>query len=58
VRLNPRHAEAQLDLGNVLLAMGHVTSAIACYEAALRLRPDFAEALDNLAYARQLPPSP
>jgi cytochrome c-type biogenesis protein CcmH/NrfG len=42
----------------VLLAMGHVTSAIACYEAALRLRPDFAEALDNLAYARQLPPSP
>jgi protein O-mannosyl-transferase len=53
VRLNPGHAEAQLDLGNVLLSLGRPAGAAARYEAALRLRPDFSQARNNLDLAKR-----
>jgi tetratricopeptide (TPR) repeat protein len=34
-------------LGEVLARRGQAAEAAACFETALRLRPDFADALDN-----------
>jgi tetratricopeptide (TPR) repeat protein len=43
-----RSAEAHYDLGNLLLHEGKKTEAIAQYEQALRLRPEYAEAHNSL----------
>jgi tetratricopeptide (TPR) repeat protein len=48
----PNNERALVSLGNAWLEMpGHLNDAIAQYEAALRLKPDLAEAHNNLGYA-------
>lgn len=47
----PDFVEAQLSLGNALMAQGKIDAAIACYGQALRVRPDFEMALNNLRIA-------
>ena len=44
-------AEAHYNLGSVLSVQGKVPEAIAHYEQALRLNPDYAEAHNNLGSA-------
>ena len=44
-------AEAYRDIGNTLLGRGQTVEAIASYQDALRLRPDFAEARRGLGMA-------
>ena len=44
-------AEAYRDIGNTLLARGQTAEAIASYQDALRLRPDFPDALRGLGMA-------
>lgn len=44
-------AEAYRDIGNTLLGRGQVAEAIASYQDALRLRPDFADARRGLGMA-------
>lgn len=51
-QLQPDFVEAHANLGNVLLLSGRPTEAIVAYEAALRLRPNDAGLLENLAEAR------
>ncbi len=49
--LRPDFAEAQLSLGNALYAQGRLDEAIACYVQALRARPSFDMAANNLRVA-------
>lgn len=49
--IRPDFVEAQLTLGNTLLAQGKVDAAVACYEQALRVKPDYEAAADNLRLA-------
>jgi len=49
IRRNPECWMAHNNLGNVLLQKGNVDEAIAQYERALQIYPDFAEADNNLA---------
>ena len=51
VRLKPDYAEAYLNMGNVLSALGREDDAIRCYRRALRLRPDLDLAATNLGTA-------
>ena len=50
--LRPEFVEAQLSLGNALMAQAKFDEAIACYEQALRINPAYQAALDNLKIAR------
>ena len=52
VRLNPNDADAHANLANMFLLQGRPREAIAEYEVVLRLRPDDARTLENLALAR------
>lgn len=52
--LNPLLQIAHKELGDILCGTGEYQEAIAHYEAALRIQPDFAEAKQNLAFARSL----
>jgi tetratricopeptide (TPR) repeat protein len=55
VELDPRHYRALTNLGNALLEAGEVEEAIACYQRALAVNDEFANAHHNLgvAYRRQ-----
>lgn len=54
----PDFAEAQLSLGNALMAQGKVDEAIPCYEQALRAKPGFEMALNNLRAALRMQNKP
>ena len=54
ITLNPLMQIAHKELGDILRGEGEYDAAIAHYEAALRIQPDFAEAKENLAFARSL----
>jgi tetratricopeptide (TPR) repeat protein len=55
VELDPSHYRALTNLGNALLETGEVDEAISCYQRALTLNDEFANAHHNLgvAYRRQ-----
>jgi protein O-GlcNAc transferase len=42
IRLKPNFSDAHLNAGNVLKALGLPTEAIASYQKAIQLRPDYA----------------
>ena len=46
--LRPDSAEARYNLGIALKGQGKLDEAAACYRQALELKPDFAEAHNNL----------
>ena len=48
LRINPNIAEANYNLGGILLEKGLVTEAEACYRQALRIKPNLADAHNNL----------
>jgi hypothetical protein len=52
--LTPLLQVAHKELGDILCGTGEYEAAIAHYEAALRIQPDFAEAKQNLSFARSL----
>ena len=52
--LSPILQIAHKELGDILCGTGEYQAAIAHYEAALRIQPDFAEAKQNLSFARSL----
>jgi Flp pilus assembly protein TadD len=54
LRLQPGNAEAECNLGSALLELGQLDAAIAHYEAACRIDPNFILAQSNLAMARRL----
>jgi Flp pilus assembly protein TadD len=54
VEINPNDAEARNDLGVALAKKGQMYEAIGQFEEALRIRPDFSPAQDNLARARAM----
>ena len=54
----PDFVEGQLSLGNALLAQGKIDKAVVCYEQALRIRPNFEMALNNLRIALRLQQKP
>ena len=54
--LSPILQIAHKELGDILCGTGEYQAAIAHYEAALRIQPDFAEAKQNLSFARTLAP--
>jgi tetratricopeptide (TPR) repeat protein len=56
--LNPDAAEAHYNLGVALAAKGRTEEAIHHFQEALRLKPYFAEARDNLARALRTDAAP
>lgn len=54
ITLNPTLQVAHKELGDILCGSGEYQAAITHYEAALRIQPDFAEAKQNLSFARSL----
>jgi Flp pilus assembly protein TadD len=50
--LNPKLAQPHNYLGQVLMREGNTSQAIAQFEEALRLHPDFPEAEQNLRIAK------
>jgi protein O-GlcNAc transferase len=46
--------EEHLKLGNVFLEQGKLEAAVECYQQALKIRPDYADAHHNLGYAFKL----
>jgi predicted O-linked N-acetylglucosamine transferase (SPINDLY family) len=53
VALEPRNAHSWLLRGNVLQRSHELAASVACYHEALRLKPDFPQALNNLAAAQR-----
>jgi Tfp pilus assembly protein PilF len=51
-KLDPKLAQPHNYLGKVFMREGNIPSAIAEFEEALRLHPDFPEAEENLRMAR------
>ena len=51
IELQPDHAEAMNNLGNVLLQLGKTDEALAQYRKAFQIRPTYADALNNLGLA-------
>ena len=49
--VEPNHAEAHNNLGNIFNNQGKLDEAIACYRRAVELKPDFAVAHNNLGVA-------
>jgi protein O-GlcNAc transferase len=47
--LEPNLAETHDQLGNILQQMGEFSKAIACFQNALKLQPNFIDALHNWA---------
>jgi tetratricopeptide (TPR) repeat protein len=58
VRLAPSDLPAYYDLGQAMTAQHKTADAIALYHAILRLHPDAADALDNLAWIAATDPNP
>lgn len=60
VTFNPGCVEAYNNLGVILREQGNVERALGCYQAALQLRPNFPQGLNNLAVVltAQVPPPP
>jgi superkiller protein 3 len=54
LRVDPNDALIRVDLGNALTREGDLESAIAQYEAALQLRPNWSEVADHLARLRKI----
>jgi tetratricopeptide (TPR) repeat protein len=52
LRIKPDFAEAHYNLGVALEKTGRVQEAIAQYERALRIQPDYTEAQNKLAHLR------
>jgi protein O-GlcNAc transferase len=42
IRLKPNFADAHLNQGNVLKALGRPQEAIVCYQRSIQLHPDYA----------------
>jgi tetratricopeptide (TPR) repeat protein len=55
-RRDPKLAQPHNYLGKVFMREGNVSSAIAQFEEALRLHPDFPEAEENLRMAKASAP--
>ncbi|MBF0316740.1 MAG: tetratricopeptide repeat protein [Nitrospirae bacterium] len=53
IRLNPTLVEAYVDLGNIYAIAGNAQEAINHYQEALQLRPDSAEAKNNLEVVKR-----
>jgi tetratricopeptide (TPR) repeat protein len=51
-KLDPKLAQPHNYLGKVFMSEGNIPSAIAQFEEALRLHPDFPEAEENLRMAK------
>jgi protein O-GlcNAc transferase len=49
LKINPRNADMMANYGSALKGLGRFDEAIAAYEKALAIRPDFAGALYNRA---------
>jgi tetratricopeptide (TPR) repeat protein len=54
LQVEPNHAEAHNNLATVLMALKRYEEAISHYSDAVRLRPDYKEAKENLEKAMQL----
>jgi tetratricopeptide (TPR) repeat protein len=52
--MNPNDAEAHNNLGNALASQGIFKKAISHYSETLRIKPDYAEARENLKRALTL----
>tara|TARA_R110002096_G_scaffold33234_15_gene96165 strand:+ start:106 stop:1905 length:1800 start_codon:yes stop_codon:yes gene_type:complete len=50
----PEHADLWNAMGTILIESGDPAGALTFYEEALRLKPDFGRALNNIAYAYEL----
>ena len=51
IKINPDHAEAYYNLGNVLFAKQKNEEAISHYKMAIKINPDYAKAHNNLKIA-------
>src|SRR5439155_21631783 len=58
VRLNPGNPTAHNNLAITCKKLGRTAEAIAHYRDAIRLKPDFLEALNNLAWTLAANPDP
>jgi Flp pilus assembly protein TadD len=54
VRLNPDDAEAEANLGSALAKTGNLAEAKAHFERALKLKPDYVMARENLQAVEQM----
>lgn len=52
ISISPEYSEAYNNLGVIYNAMGNFPEAISCFQKALKLRPDCAEAQRNLGYSQ------
>src|SRR5690606_36344427 len=52
IRIQPSHAEAHYNMGNVCLEQRRTDEAIAYYDRAIQLKPDYAEPYWNKAFAK------